>query len=130
MRAIRITEEVWKEIARRGKFGETEDDVLRRVFRIEHKPGESSAPTTDRHTGHRGRYATVRMHSGVKNGQLVVSFESGAERRWDLPDRSQKERIRKIRSEALDFARQSGATQGQGYAVLKALTEAGYHITK
>ncbi len=35
MRNIRISEEVWKEIANRGKFGETEDDVLRRVFGIE-----------------------------------------------------------------------------------------------
>jgi len=28
MKTIRISDEVWAEIAKRGKFGETEDDVL------------------------------------------------------------------------------------------------------
>lgn len=35
MRTIRISEEVWNAIAERGKFGESEDDVLRRVFNID-----------------------------------------------------------------------------------------------
>ena len=34
MRTIRISEKVWDEIAKRGKFGETPDDVLRRVFNL------------------------------------------------------------------------------------------------
>ncbi len=34
MRTIKISEEVWNEIAKRGKFGETEDDVLKRIFNI------------------------------------------------------------------------------------------------
>jgi hypothetical protein len=34
MRTIRISEEVWNEIAKRGKFGETPDDVLKGVFNI------------------------------------------------------------------------------------------------
>ena len=32
MRTIRISNEVWDEIAKKGKFGENEDDVLRRQF--------------------------------------------------------------------------------------------------
>jgi len=34
MKTIRISDEVWAEIAKRGKFGETEDDVLQRIFGI------------------------------------------------------------------------------------------------
>ena len=34
MKTIRISEEVWNEIAKFGRFGETPDDVLRRVFEI------------------------------------------------------------------------------------------------
>jgi len=34
MRTIEISDEVWQAIADRGKFGETEEDVLRRVFRL------------------------------------------------------------------------------------------------
>jgi len=34
MKTIRISEEVWNEIAKRGKFGETPDQVLVRVFNI------------------------------------------------------------------------------------------------
>ena len=37
MRTVRISDEVWNAIAQRGKFGETPDDVLRRVFNIEKK---------------------------------------------------------------------------------------------
>ena len=38
--------------------------------------------------------------------------------------------IRKIRDEAVYFAKNNGATSGQINAVKKTLTEAGYHITK
>ena len=35
MRTIRISEEVWDEIAKRGVFGETPDIVLRRIFGLD-----------------------------------------------------------------------------------------------
>jgi hypothetical protein len=37
MRTIRISEDVWQEIADRGKFGETPNTVLERVFGIKHE---------------------------------------------------------------------------------------------
>ena len=70
MKRVAISDDVWAEIARRGKFGETEDDVLRRVFDL--KP----LPTPRRATGGsppgRGslRYATKVMRPRVKGGQL------------------------------------------------------------
>ena len=132
MRSIRISDEVWDEIAKRGKFGETEDDVLRQVFGLNVHAGEQEPHTAfTKPARRRGRFATNPMHAGVHNGHLVVSFESGAEDRWKLPERTDKSEIRRIRAEAVEFALKNGASKpGQTNAVLKALTEADYHLTK
>lgn len=134
MKKITISEEVWQEIANRGKFGEAEEDVLRRVFDL--PPAAQSVPNIGgaarrAGSGSRQRLATVRMHAGVHNQQLVVQFETGSEKRWDLPDRSDKAVIRSIREEAVDFALSQGASDpGQTNAVRKALTNANYHLTR
>ena len=63
MKTVRISDEVWEEIAKRGKFGETEDDVLRRVF------GINKREPTNRVTGRtRRQFATVRMTARVLFG--------------------------------------------------------------
>lgn len=129
MKKILISDDVWAEIARRGKFGETEDDVLRRVFDLK------SAPATRRLTGAppgRGslRYASKVMRPRIQGGQLSVEFEDGIKHSWQLPSKSDKEAIRRVREAAVKFASQNGATRGQEFAVMKALTEAGYHLTK
>lgn len=49
---IAISDEVWDEIASRGRFGETEDTVLRRVFDLPLRPGQpQSAPGQSRESG-------------------------------------------------------------------------------
>ena len=140
MGKIWVSDAVWEEIAKRGKFGETEDDVLRRVFGIEEagfrkednrrQSGSSSAAP-------RPRYATRRMHAGVhrapgtQHEYLLVSFHSGPDKQWELPDRSDKTGIRTVRDEAVKFALENGASDpGQTTAVMKALTSASYHLTK
>ena len=135
MRTIRISDEVWNAIAARGKFGETEDDVLRRIFEIEgHVEMNSPSPPP---RGPRRSYATRRMHAGVhrvpgaRGDHLLVSFDGGNERRWDLSERSDKAKIRTVREEAVAFALENGASKpGQTNAVLKALTDAEYYLTK
>jgi hypothetical protein len=122
MKTIRISEEVWKAIAERGKFGETPDDVLRRVFGIVR---ESQALPLQKQ-----RYADQRMSARVSEGKLFVRFSGGASREWGLPAQSDRDRIRKITYEAMDFAEKNGATDGQINAVRKALTDRGYHLTK
>lgn len=42
-KTIRVSSEVWDEIAKRGKFGESEDTVLRRVFGISEESEKSSS---------------------------------------------------------------------------------------
>ncbi len=138
MRSIRISDEVWQEIAKRGKFGETEDDVLRRVFRIRpngsDQGGGPSSPNS--RVSARARFATDKMHAKVyseENGPYlkVLFYGSGEEQNFDLPDdRSDKRAIRATLNSALAFGERSGASRGQLFAIRKALTGAGYHLTK
>ncbi|MGO9147304.1 MAG: hypothetical protein ACLQDF_13120 [Desulfomonilia bacterium] len=135
MRTISISEPVWEAIADRGKFGETEDDVLRRVFLLPpadnleknvlpHHSGRSK-PHTPRRS-----FATKRMSSYVSSDKLHVSFDGGHSKSWALPNQSDKMGIRTVRDEAVVFARENGASIGQINAVKKALTDSGYHLVK
>jgi negative regulator of replication initiation len=134
MHHIRLSEEVWQKIAEQGQFGETEDDVLRRVFKL------PSVTAEERHQrrrggGHRGRgntrYATQRMSVRVEDKQLVISFEDGASNTWKVPHVRNKVAIRNMLENAMSFALENGATDpGQTNTVRKALTDAGYHLTK
>jgi hypothetical protein len=135
MRVIRVSEEVWEQIAKRGKLGETEDDVLRREFGIE--PGRATesgsvvAAAKRNQPRPRSRFAQTRMHAAVHSEHLVVQFEGGEERRWKLPEKSDKAMIRQIRDEAVSFALDQGASDpGQTNAVRKALTDASYHLVR
>ena len=134
MRQVKLSEEVWQKIADRGQFGETEDDVLRRVFELPPVAAE------ERHRRRRGggrrgrgntRYATQRMSARVEGKQLVIHFEDGASDTWRLPHAHNKPAIRDMLEKALQFALDHGATDpGQTNTVRKALTDAGYHLTK
>ena len=131
MVTIEISREVWDEIAKRGKFSETEDDVLRRVFGLPTNGSRGqSLRNPPNHPGHGRSFATKRMSSRVSNKLLVVEFEDGVQQRFPLPDRSDKVTLKKVREAALRFARENGASFGQEMAVRKALTQAGYHQTK
>ncbi|MGH6974880.1 MAG: hypothetical protein ACRED7_03950 [Stellaceae bacterium] len=130
MRSIKVSEEVWQEIAAKGKFGETEDDVLRRIFEID----SVTKPPSMKQSGRRGRgnlrYANKWMSARSEAGKLIVEFED-VHHEWKLPDRSDKIAIRQVRDAAIEFALSQGATDpGQTNAVRKALTSAGYHLTK
>ena len=133
MRTIKVSEDVWNAIASQGKFGETEDDVLRRVFKL---PPDSSAegsnitPDIPRGRQPRKSFAKQRMSSYIQSNHLHVSFQEGSSDSWTLPNRSDKNGIRIVRDKAVAFAKENKATIGQVNAVKKALTDAGYHLTK
>ncbi|SRR6266700_3748844 len=165
MKTIRISEEVWAAMAVRGKFGETPDDVLRRVLigdtpslerssapsgghDCTHSRTHDSTPTGNqsstsvgtmsgtpsviatRPLGWKERRAKVTLTQRQEGNDLVFRFAGGAERRFPLPARSDKPAIRQLRDEAILWARQNGATDGQQGAVMRALTSRGFHITK
>ena len=127
MRTIRVTDEVWQAIAARGTFGETEDDVLRRVFeleaRVEAKVGRPRRGNT--------RMAAKSMRACVSDGELIVEFEGGIRQQWTLPEIEDKEGIRGVRDMAVQWALGRGATNpGQTNTVRKALTSAGYYASR
>jgi len=127
MKTIEVSDAVWGAIVSREKSGETPDDVLRRMFKI---PSDRSHVSKRRSSGGK-RLATRPMRDPrIENGQLVVEFEDGPNRWWTLPDRNDKISVKKVTHEAMAFARDNGATEGQENAVRKALTDNGYHITK
>ena len=139
MRNIRVSEEVWQSIAAQGKFGETEDDVLRRVFKLPVNSAHDGAktptglvekrPDSVAYTPRRAR-AKKRMSSFIDANQLHVSFQDGTSQSWMLPYPSDKLAIRTVRDTAVAFARENGATMGQVNAVKKTLTDSGYHLIK
>lgn len=126
MRTIRISDEVWEEIAKRGKFGETPDNVLRRVFKID----ERSNPIEGLKSVVRPRYATNKQSAWVSNNLLNIEYEGGASKNWPLPPPIDKAGLRKVLHEALEFGTKSGASQGQLDAIRKTLHQAGYHLTR
>ena len=133
MRSINISEDVWRAIAARGKFGETEDDVLKRVFQLPINSSKDSEIKTSSQTlpdKPRQRLADKRLSSFIRSNQLHLSFENGPSRSWQLPSKSNKESIRIIRDEAVTFARENDATGGQVAAVRKTLTDSGYYLMR
>lgn len=142
MRSINVSLQVWQAIADKGKFGESEDDVLRRVFGLPALTETRAAPSPSNSSegralasvrsnpGQRQSFATNRMSSYISGNELRVAFASGPSNSWKLPSKSDKEGIRAVRNKAIDFAIKHVATVGQQNAVRKTLTEAGYHLTK
>jgi hypothetical protein len=132
MQDIRVSQEVWDAIAKRGKFGETEDDVLRRVLGVAPAGAQERGRLAGGRKG-RGniRYATKRMSSRKEGDHLVVEFSDGKAGRWKLPDHKDKEGIKRLRETAAAFVVSNGGTDpGQTNAVRKTLTDAGYFLHK
>ncbi len=131
MPKITISDQVWNAIAERGRFGETEEDVLRRVFDLSPLPPERRISRSGPRGRGRTRHATIRMSARVESGQLIVDFESGARNSWPLPEKHDKAAIRHIRDDAVRFALDNEASDpGQTNAVRKALTDAGYYLSR
>ena len=70
------------------------------------------------------------MSADVLGKTLHVTFQNGTSKKWTLPETTNKLEIRRIRDEAVNFAKKNGASYGQQQAVKKALTNAGYWLTK
>lgn len=70
------------------------------------------------------------MTSRVDGEMLLVKFQGGSSRQWPLPPKSDVDAIRRTRDEAVQFAKQNGATIGQINAVKKALTDARYYVSR
>ena len=127
MRTVRISDEVWQEIAKRGQFGETEDDVLRRVFQIKSSVGNGAIQPQPA----RAKPGNA-LHHKWDGSRVTFRFDGGGhEESFELPrDKSNKLAIRQALDSALDFGKRNGASEGQLLAIRKAFTDWGYHLTK
>ena len=135
MRNIRISDAVDRYIEKHGKFGENYDDVLRRLFKLPSTgvPPSPAETTLTASVARRTRreIATREMKAGMTGTTLSVGFENEAPRTWELPHNKQdKAQIRRIRDLATEYAVGRGATDGQRNAVGKAISEAGYYLTR
>jgi hypothetical protein len=130
MKTIRISDVVDTAIAERGKFGETHDDVLRRVFEIPSGvDGNRANKSRDPQSRRSRRHSVHPMSSQVEGNCLSVHFRDGHGNKWNLSRPADKEATRRVRDEAHAFAHAHGATQGQLDAITKALNTGGYYIT-
>jgi len=62
--------------------------------------------------------------------KYILSASDGDMIRIDLPDRNDKEGIRKATEEAIEFVASKDGTVGQKNAARKMFTDNGYHITR
>jgi hypothetical protein len=93
-------------------------------------PTERTRAHAEAGTGGRTRWSTIRLTTKVDDNKLVVQFADGTARTWELPPREDKAAIRSVRAAAVQFAHEHGTTPGQENAIRKALTSAGYHLTR
>jgi len=71
-----------------------------------------------------------KMSTRIEDNYFAIEFARGASKKFNLPDRQDKEGIKRLASYAVQFAIEQGATiPGQVNAVRKGLTERGYYIT-
>src|SRR3954469_5986104 len=86
-RTVQISDAVYAHIAEHGRFGETVDDVLRRLFDLGAADGadrsgrDISSPSHSR----RPRQATIPMSARVEEGELIVEFRGGSRHTWNVP---------------------------------------------
>lgn len=130
MLTIKISDAVAAAIAERGKFGETHDDVLRRVFGLAstHRT-EPLIPGPGARGRGKTRHAEKRLSNDmIRGGRLRIELEGTPVGDWKLPDKSDKAAIKRVRDVACAYAREHGATRGQTNAIGKALQQAGFYV--
>ncbi len=128
MRTIRISEEVWQEIAKRGVFGETPDDVLRRVFELESRANTYNRTGTRIKTRSKTKRAKNRLSPRFEDNHLILEFANGVSKSFPLPEKSNKDEINNVTYDVMQFVQENGGTPWQINAGRKALTDARYHI--
>ena len=128
MRTIEISEELWHYMEKYGNFGQPADSVLREALGI---TGDKPFPVAScRVKPIRTGYATNRLECRVYVGVLDLTFASGDNRRFILPNRDNKEGIRVVLNEAQEWAQEHDASEGQLNAIRKALTDNDYHLIR
>ena len=85
MKTIRISDDVWKAMAEHGKFGETPDDVFRRILKID---GNSVHPGTKQRKA--GKITFIDSLLAAKGGNRKTKSEIIELYRKEFPDVKEK----------------------------------------
>ena len=125
MKTVRISDEVYQEIAKRGHFGETVDDVLRREFSI---TGEKRRTVAAQRQVLADRTMTPKVSRNGDQDVLRVSFEDGTSQGSLLSYKNDRHGFRSVLQQVLQFAEREGATEGQLKYIRKELNRAGYYV--
>lgn len=128
MKTIRVSEEVWQEIAKRGVFGETPDIVLKREFGIEEATNHKRKDSFRQSNNGIAIERKVSFHRRLEDSFYTVEASNGAIFNEALPEKWDKDEIRNLTENVRQFTKVQGGTIGQINASSKKLTEAGYHI--
>lgn len=74
------------------------------------------------------RKATNKQSVRVEEGLLVVEYEDGRKKKWELPEPEDKKAVRRVRQKARALARDCGAVDTQLGAIRNALNSKGYTV--
>src|SRR6267143_3010923 len=105
MPSIQVSDLVVAAIRDQLRQDETEDDFLRRTLALPerlngqraHAPAPPQhAPVSHQNHAIRRTFATHRMSSYISSGYLAVGFAGAPERRWLLPDKTDKIKLRQV----------------------------------
>jgi 5-methylcytosine-specific restriction endonuclease McrA len=81
--------------------------------------------------GRQNRIAERRLGWQITGREVSFRFSDDPWESWELPaNKEDKQEVRRIRQEALDFGRANGATPGQLSAIEKVFSDAGYYLTR
>lgn len=92
-------------------------------------PPDAAAQNAGSKPGRQNRIAERRLSRQITDKEVSFRFDNDTWKTWKLPaNKEDKQEVRRIREEALDFGRANGATPGQLNAIGKMFSDAGYYL--
>ena len=135
---IRIPESLYKRLESFASGFDTPANVIERLLDLnESKLAKTNYPTLqdDNYIAHeksKRRIITAkgRLHRELNNETYKIICPNGKSQIFYLPEKNNKEGIKKLTDEVLEFVKEQECTKGQINSARKKLTEAGYLIEK
>jgi hypothetical protein len=118
LRTIRVKAAVWNLIQESRKPGEHIDDVLRRLLNIRDKEELQTNSTR------------VKQNITFEDRYLCIRYEPGISKKWTLPPKTDRARIKRLRNRVVKFAREYGIPETQIKHIERRLNLEGYYWGK
>jgi hypothetical protein len=134
-KVIRVPESLYKQLEDLAVGFDTPAGVIERLinFYEENSGGvdqiDKQKPSPDKPSYFKSKTSENFSHDFGPE-KYILTASDGDIIRIDLPDRNDKEGIRRATEEAMEFVDSKGGTVGQRNAARKMFTDNGYHITR